>query len=198
MKKGLGLLFALLTTLGSARTLWAHGGGPGLSYDPCAKPVGQYYVHMAAYQPDSNPFGEYCASVPSGGKTLLVFDLVGSAMRQIPVGVEIFDPNGTSGSHKVLSLPATEYPSGVIDINLTLRPGRNYVALVTVGEPPATSTISFPIQVSGWWNGLELPALLAAAGILVAVYYGLRLRREQTLAARKAELRARIRAVSGA
>jgi len=182
----------------SAKVAWAHGGGPGLSYDPCAKPVGQYYVHMSAYQPEANPFAEYCGSIPGGGKTLLVFDLVGAGMRQIPVGVEIRDADDKPGSRNLLSLPAAEHPSGVIDIDLTLRRGHSYVAIVTVGESPASSTIAFPIQVSSWWNGLEIPVLLAILVIAMGVYFSLRLRRQQLAMLRKAEMRTKIRAVSGA
>jgi hypothetical protein len=197
MRRKLALVCVLAFGL-STGVAWAHGGGPGLSYDPCAKPVGQYYVHMSAYQPDANPFAEYCGSVPGGGKTLLVFDLIGAAMHQIPVGVEIRDADENTGSHNMLRLPAAEHPSGVIDVDLTLRRGHTYIATVTVGESPASSTIVFPIQVSSWWNGLEIPALLAIVVIALAVYFSLRLRRQQLAMLRKVEMRAKIRAVSGA
>jgi hypothetical protein len=195
MKRRIGLLFAVVLSLAPTGAAWAHGGGPGLNYDPCAKPIGQYYVHMAVYQPDINRFQEYCGSIPTGGKTLLVFDLVGAAMRQIPVGVDIMDRGGRTGSYKVLSVPAAEHRSGVIDLNLSVEPGHSYVALVTVGESPASTTVVFPIQVRMWWSGFEIPALLAIAGIAIGIYYSLRLWREQAAAMRKTEMRTRIRAV---
>jgi hypothetical protein len=198
MKKRISLLFALVLSLAPTGAAWAHGGGPGLNYDPCARPIGQYFVHMAVYQPELNRFREYCGSIPAGGKTLMVFDLVGAAMRQIPVGVEIMDRGGRTGSYKVLSVTAAEHPSGVIDVNLALEPGHNYSALVTVGESPASTTVVFPIRVQMWWSGFEIPALLAIAGIVFAIFYSLRLWREQAAAVRKAEMRGKIRAVSGA
>lgn len=198
MKQRLGLAFALVLSLIPATIAWAHGGGPGLNYDPCARSVGQYYVHMAAYQPDINRFQEYCGSIPAGGKTLLVFDLVGAAMRQIPVGIEIMERGSSAGNHKVLSVPTAEHPSGVIDVTIPLEPGHSYVALVTVGESPASATVVFPIQVSRWWSDLEIPALLAIAGLAAGIYYSLRLRREQLAALHKAGMRTRLRAVSGA
>ena len=38
----------LLLSLVLPRSAFAHGGGPGLDYDPCAQQVGDDYIHMAA------------------------------------------------------------------------------------------------------------------------------------------------------
>jgi hypothetical protein len=192
------LLAALLLGTALAGSAWAHGGGPGLNYDPCAKRVGLYYVHMAVYQPQVNRFKEYCGKIPGGGKTLLVFDLVGAAMRQTPVGVDIFEMGGRTGSFKVQSVPAGEHAGGVIDMNLDLQPGHSYSAVVTVGEAPANVAITFPIKVSAWWSGLEIPALFLALVLGGGVYYGLQLRRQQLAELRKNEMRNRIRAVGSA
>lgn len=43
----------------------AHGGGPGLDYDACIRGVEmEHFVHFAAYQPQFNPFAEYCGTLP--------------------------------------------------------------------------------------------------------------------------------------
>lgn len=175
---------------------WAHGGGPGLGYDPCAKRVGMYYVHMAAYQPRLDPFKEYCGQIPGAGDTLFVFDLVGAEMRRTPVAVEIVDAGGRSGRYQVAAAPPKEYPSGVIDIGLKLRAGHSYTALVTVGESPASYTVEFPVSVESWWSGLAPLAALIIVVLAAAAAYCLRQRKELRVMLRKAELRPRIRAVS--
>jgi hypothetical protein len=192
------ILAALLLGTALTGSAWAHGGGPGLNYDPCAKRVGLYYVHMAVYQPEVNRFQEYCGKIPGGGKTLLVFDLVGAEMRKTPVGVDIFEMGGRTGSFKVESVPAAEHATGVIDMNLDLQPGHNYSAVVTVGEAPASVAIAFPITVNAWWNGLEIPALFLALVVGGALFYSLKLRRQHLAALRKAEMRNRIRAIGNA
>ena len=190
------LVTGLLFGLASAGSAWAHGGGPGLSYDPCAQRVGLYYVHMAIYQPQIDSSQEYCGTITRGGDTLIVFDLVGAEMRHTPVAVDIFETGGHSGSYKLASVPEVEHVSGVINVTLPLQAGHSYQAVVTVGEAPASYTLTFPISVNAGWNGLTLPGLLILAVLGGSIYYSLRLRREHVAALRKTEMRSRIRAVS--
>lgn len=59
----------------------AHGGGPGLGYDPCMRQAGtDDFIHLAVYQPEFNPFAEYCGALPEAGRTMLVFDLMGAEL----------------------------------------------------------------------------------------------------------------------
>jgi len=190
----IGLLI-ILTYVGSA---WAHGGGPGLNYDPCAKRVGLYYVHMAVYQPQLNRFQEYCGKIPAGGDTLVVFDLIGSEMHDTPVSVDLVELGGRTGSSKLASIPAVEHVSGVVNMNVLLQAGHSYQAIVTVGESPASYTLIFPINVNAWWNGFEFPALLVLAVFAGGVYYSLRLRREHLTAVRKARMCSKFHTVRSA
>ncbi len=198
MNRSKSLFIGLLLNLVFTGSAWAHGGGPGLNYDPCARRVGLYYVHMAVYQPQVDSSQEYCGKIPGGGDTLIVFDLIGAGMRQTPVAVDIVDTVGPPGSVKLASVPDGEHVSGVIDVNVSLRPGHSYQAVVTVGEAPATYTLTFPINVDAWWNGFEIPGLLVLAVLGGSIYYSLRLRREHLAALHKTEMRSRIRAVGGA
>jgi hypothetical protein len=150
---------------------------------------------MAVYQPQVDSSQEYCGTIPGGGDTLIVFDLIGTGMRQTPVAVDIVDAGRPSGSGKLASVPNGEHVSGVIDVNVSVQPGHNYQALVTIGEAPATYTVTFPIKVNAWWNGFEIPGLLVLAVVGGSIYYSLRLRREHLAALRKIEIRSRIRAV---
>ncbi len=149
------------------RGAWAHGGGPGLDYDPCAEWAGvDNYVHFSAYQPEFNRFAEYCGSLPRSGPTLLVFDLVGPDLVGAPVAVEIVRADGT----RRLSLAAKRYPSGVINIRTDLQHGE-YGALLTIGEAPAVYHVHFHLRVGAWWGPLVAPLILAAIILLGAAIY---------------------------
>jgi hypothetical protein len=198
MSRKIGLVIGLLFSLASTGSAWAHGGGPGLDYDPCAKRVGLSYVHMAAYQPQLNWFQEYCGKIPAGGDTLFVFDLIGSQMRHMPVSVELVELGGRTGSVNLASIPSAEHVSGVINFAVSLQPGHSYQAVVTVGEAPTSHTLTFPISVNAWWNGFKTPGLLVLAVLWGSIYYSLRLRREHLAILHNAEMRSRIRALGSA
>jgi hypothetical protein len=187
----MGLLFGLISN-GSA---WAHGGGPGLDYDPCAQRVGNDYVHMAAYQPQANWFHEYCGKIPASGVTLFVFDLMGSGMRHTPVGVVLVELGGRAGKISLVSTPSAEHVSGVINLSVLLQRGHSYQAVVTIGQTPTSHILTFPISVNAWWNGFEIPGLLVLAVLWCSIYLTLRFRREHQVLLAKIEPTNRLRAV---
>ena len=157
----------MLAAVLSPRLAAAHGGGPGLDYDPCARYAGiDNYVHFSAYQPQYNRFAEYCGNLPRGGKTLLVFDLVGPELLRDRVAVAIVPEGGTP----TLSLPAQRYPAGVIDLETTLDPG-HYDALLTIGETPTVYHVNFDVAVGSWWQPLIAPFVVASLILLVAIGY---------------------------
>src|SRR5262249_23497539 len=128
----------LLLSLVLPRLAFAHGGGPGFDYDPCAQQVGGDYIHMAAYQPELNWSQEYCGTIPTGGKTLFVFDLVGSEMRHIPVSIKLVEYRAVT----LVSIAAVKHLAGVINFSVPLKPGHTYEAVVSVGDGPMTHTIT--------------------------------------------------------
>jgi hypothetical protein len=197
VSRKIGLVIGLLLSLAYAGSVSAHGGGPGLDYDPCAQRVGLDYVHMAAYQPQLNWFQEYCGTIPAGGVTLFVFDLIGAEMRHTPVSIDLVEL-GRTGRVNVASIPFVQHVSGVINFSVSLQTGHTYQAVVTVGEAPTNHTLTFPISVNSWWTGLEIPGLLVLAVFWGCIYYSLRLRREHLAAMRKIETCSHIRAVGGA
>jgi hypothetical protein len=198
VSRKIGLVIGLLLSLAYAGSASAHGGGPGLDYDPCAQRVGLDYVHMTAYQPQLNWFQEYCGTIPAGGVTLFVFDLIGAEIRHTPVGIDLVEHGGRTGSVHLASIPFVEHVSGVINFSVPLQTGHTYQAVVTVGGAPTSHTLTFPISVNSWWNGLEIPGLLVLAVLWGCIYYSLRLRREHLAAMRKIEMRIHIRAVGSA
>jgi len=136
--------------------VWAHGGGPGLDYESCVRGVEmEHFVHFAVYQPQYNPFAEYCGSLPRAGKTLLVFDLMDAELPNLPVSIEVIGEGGV----RRLSAPARRYRTGVIDLQVDLPPGK-YTAVVSIEEPGDRHRIIFPLSVGTWWSRLVGPAIL--------------------------------------
>jgi hypothetical protein len=161
------LVAALLFAVLPPRVALAHGGGPGLDYDPCARYAGlDNYVHFSAYQPQFNRFAEYCGSLPRGGKTLLVFDLLGAELVNAPVAIELV---GEGGARR-LAIPPRHYPAGVIDVEADLDPG-HYDALVTIGDAPTVYHVNFDLAVGAWWYPLITPLIIASLILLIAIGY---------------------------
>jgi hypothetical protein len=145
----------------------AHGGGPGLTYDPCMQQTGaDDFIHLAVYQPDFNPFAEYCAAVPQAGRTLLVFDLMGAELPDEPVSLEVSE----EGGHVRMSVPSRRYRSGVADLRADLPPGK-YTVLVSIDEPRESRRLAFPLTVGAWWGRLVVPVVIILLIGLVTVGY---------------------------
>jgi hypothetical protein len=134
----------------------AHGGGPGLGYDPCIRQAGvDDFIHLAVYQPDFNPFAEYCGALPQAGRTLLVFDLIGAELPDAPVSLEVLQEGGRFR----LSVPARRYRSGVAGLRADLPPGK-YDVLVSIEGPNGRHRITFTLAVGAWWERLVVPLLI--------------------------------------
>lgn len=160
---GLRLVLLLTIMWFTPELVWAHGGGPGLDYDACIRGAEtDHFVHFAAYQPQYNPFAEYCGSLPRPGRALLVFDLIGVELPNLPVSIEVIEEGGV----RRVSAPARRYRTGVIGLETDLPPGR-YSAVVTVEEPGGRHQIVFPLSVGTWWSGLA-GAVMVILLILVA------------------------------
>src|SRR6516225_9386635 len=112
------LLIIWISALGFAAGIAeAHGGGPGLTYDPCMRQAGvDDFIHMAVYQPEFNPFAEYCGALPQAGRTLLVFDLIGAELPDAQVSLDVLD----QGGRRQLSVPPRRYSSGVASLQADL------------------------------------------------------------------------------
>jgi hypothetical protein len=144
----------------------AHGGGPGLSYDPCMQQnAADDFVHMAVYQPQFNPFAEFCDALPKAGPTLLVFDLIGAELSDAPVSLEVVQKDGPLH----LTVPAHRYRSGVAELRADLPLGK-YTVLVTIDEAGSHGHLAFPLRVGIWWDRVAGP--LAAVLLILGVTAG--------------------------
>ena len=144
-----------------------HGGGPGLTYDPCIQQMGaDDFIHLAVYQPEFNPFAEFCDALPKAGRTLLVFDLMGTELPDAAVSLEVLEEGGSVR----LSVPPRRYRSGVADLLADLPPGK-YTVLVSVEEPGGRRRLAFPLAVGAWWGRLITPLLVVLLiGFVTAGY----------------------------
>jgi hypothetical protein len=150
----------------SASPVWAHGGA-GIDIDPCAQKVGPYYIHFTAYQPQTDPSGEYCEDVPKAGNTILVFDLVDQELRGKPLAIRVIEAANTPEPRTVLEVAAKTYPNGVVNAEANFDTPGTYLAIVTLKGPE--NTVSFPIRVEMW-----SATLVPLFGLLVmgsALYY---------------------------
>jgi hypothetical protein len=162
-----GALLTWFVVMSTAVTVWAHGGGPELNYDPCAQWVeSENYLHFAAYQPEFNRFAEYCRTLPRAGETLLVFDLVGAGLMADSISIEL----EREGGPKQLSIPSRRYPSGVITLSVPLQAGR-YHAVLIIGRAPDVHRVDFDFRVGAWWGGLLAPFLIIGFVFAAALAY---------------------------
>jgi hypothetical protein len=145
----------------------AHGGGPGLAYDPCMRQAGaDDFVHLAVYQPEFNPFAEYCGALPKAGRTVLVFDLLGVELPDDRVSLELLQ----EGGRFQLFVPAQRYHTGVADLPADL-PAGTYTVLVSIDEPDGHHSVAFPLAVGAWWDRLIVPlAIMLLIGTATTGY----------------------------
>ena len=151
-------LFGLVLTIFSPFVVWAHG-GIGIEKDPCVRRVGPYLIHFAVYQPQFNSAEEYCTNVPKAGNTILVFDLVDSELRSVPLTIQVVGAVGTPQPNTVLYVPLQTYPTGVVNAEAQLDQPGKYTVIVTLEGP--SRPIEFPLRVAMW-----SPGFLAVIGVL--------------------------------
>ena len=150
MKKRVLGLFCFVFTAFSLSVVWAHG-GVGIEKDPCVRRAGPYLIHFAVYQPQFNSAEEYCTAVPKAGNTILVFDLVDSELRSLPLTIQVVGASGAPQPKTVLYVPSQTYPTGVVNAEAKLdQPGTYTVSVTLEGF---THPIQFPLRVAMWASG---------------------------------------------
>jgi len=166
---------------------WAHRDrGPN---DPCRRQIGDSLLHLTLYQPQFDPVAEYCEEAPRTGNTVMVVDVTDGELRQTPIGLEVIE-TGISGQSRIIqSLPAKIYELGVVDTEVLLTEGSDYVVRVTLELEAGgqAQVLAFPIRVAAWYRAMLMPALivvglLALTAISVIRYY-VTTRQDESLAA---------------
>lgn len=131
--------FSVLITILGQSFVYAHGGA-AIELDKCVARIGKFTMHFIAYQAGSGT--EYCWDLAGPGKSILVFDLLDTAMRTKPTEVRVVE---------------------------TAEEGRRYAAVVTLRDArPLVSRLPIQVRESA---GIQL-TLIAGAMLLIAVVLG--------------------------
>jgi hypothetical protein len=153
-----------------ASGVWAHG-GLSMEQDMCKLTVGPYMMHFAGYQEDAQRT-EFCEDIPHKGPTIVVLDMVDSALRDMPVEFRIVRKSDgpLDAAPVVYKLAAAVYPKGTLMVRHDFMEDGDYVGLVYAGADRQYASV-FPFSVgrtSGYGLyvlGLVLLVLLAWAGL---------------------------------
>ena len=117
-----------------ASTALGHG-KVSLDEDPCTRQVGLSMIHLTAYQPQHDKTKEYCTEIPLAGDTYLVVDLIDSDLRNMPVGLKVFQGDTQEGD-AITQIKADYHPDGVISGIGRLDKGLYSVVITAEGIPP--------------------------------------------------------------
>ncbi len=139
MRLGKAMGIALILMCAATQSVSAHGGkSPEL--DECIIALGKFTMHFSSYEPGVGT--QHCWTFPRPGAAIMVFDLLESAVRNIPLDVRLFelpkegDPDSTTRT--LVHLRPRVYPSGTVLLKTKLESGRRYMAQVSMGaEKPA-------------------------------------------------------------
>jgi hypothetical protein len=187
--------FPMIMILGliMGSTAWAHRDrGPD---DPCRKQIGDSLLHLTLYQPHFDPDAEYCEEVPRAGRTVVVVDVTAGELRQVPISLEMIAQSESGQPRSVLSLPNKILDRGMVDSEVVLDEGNNYVAEVEVdlGAGKERQKFSFPIKVAPWYTAMVKPALMIVGLLVVTVIsvirYQMSSRQQEEMAVGKRRVR---------
>ena len=156
---------------------WAHG-GLSMEQDMCKLTVGPYMMHFAGYQEDAQRT-EFCEDIPHKGPTIIVLDMVDSALRDLPVEFRIVRKTDgpVDAAPVVYKLPPATYPRGTLMVRHDFMDDGDYVGLVYAGDGQKHASV-FPFAV-GKPRGSVLHYVLGALALLALGFAGLAVGRQR-------------------
>jgi len=143
------LVMALYTGIASA-----HGKEP-LEQDRCVRGAEGSMVHLSTYQPQYEPNAQYCTEIPKEGETFLVVDLIGQALRDMPVAMRVVKGTSETEDETVSFLHASYHPDGVIGEKTTLDQGQYTVFITGEGVPPVRYQYPLRVQQINYANAFR-------------------------------------------
>ena len=162
------IAFSLFLSLLVPASVWAHGGASGVDADSCRIPVGSYWVHFTAYQPQLTGTTEYCGSIPETGSTTIVFDYEGKALRNMTVEFEITkEPEGIRVFYKE---PST-YSTGSANTTINFTEPSAYLAHVTLVNNGQKIDAHIPFKVGTAQTGISATTWFIIVVVLGAIGY---------------------------
>ncbi len=162
------IAFSLFVSFLIPASVWAHGGASGVDADSCRIPVGSYWVHFTAYQPQLTGTTEYCNSIPETGSTTIVFDYEGKALRNMTVEFEITrEPEGS----RVFYKEPLAYPTGSANTTINFTEPGSYLAHVTLVNEGQKIDAHIPFKVGASQTGISGSTWFVIVVVLGAIGY---------------------------
>jgi hypothetical protein len=121
-------------------------------------------LHLSAYQPQHEPSDQYCTEIPREGNTLLVIDLAGQALRDIPVGIRVVRGTSEVNDETVAHLRPSYHPDGVMRGEASLDKGLYTVFITGEAAPPVHYEYQLRVQMIDYTNIFR-----TAIGALIAL-----------------------------
>jgi hypothetical protein len=167
------IFIGLLAMLFSA-ALWAHGGAAGTDTDQCKFELEKdHWLHYTAYQPNSFPAEEFCASIPNvKDAILLVFDYQDNRYRNNTVEFEVTkEPEGT----RVFFLPAAKHKSGTVELKLPNgvdEPGKYLIHITLVPDQGERLDAHMSFTAGGGAKTAGTTYFLYALAVVAVLFMG--------------------------
>ena len=158
----------VLSALIPVSVTWAHGGA-SVEADTCRINVGPHLVHFTAYQPQLSGTTEFCNNIPELGKSVIVFDYEGKALRNMTVEFEITkEPEGS----RIFYKEPSKAPTGTINTEVNFTTPGNYLAHVTLVNEGQKVDAHVPFSVgSAGAGGISTSTILIILVVLAAAGY---------------------------
>jgi len=168
MKSTLAALGFILVAMASTSVSWADGGGAGTGPSgACRVEVGSHLVLFTAYQPQLTGTTPFCSDIPELGKTAVVFDYEGKALRDMTVEFEI---TKEPGGKRVFYQPPELHPTGTFTRDVNFTEAGDYIAHVTLVNEGQKYDAHVPFGVAEA-HGLSLNTYIIIAVTLIALGY---------------------------
>lgn len=168
-KISLGLLALLFSA-----NLLAHGGAAGTDTDQCKFELEKdHWLHYTAYQPNSFPAEEFCASLPKlNEKIMLVFDYQDNKYRNDTVEFEVTkEPEGK----RVFFLAGAKHKKGTVELVLpegVPEAGKYLIHITLVPDQGERLDAHMSFSAGGGAATAKTTYALYALGLFGALYMG--------------------------
>lgn len=172
---GWAVLIALLALPAHAQLMLAHEGHHA---GDCVIKTGAFPVNFSAYERPKGalpPMHGYCVEIPTTGEMIMTVDLPDPESRHTPLSLRLMMEGHGPDGHELLSLPAKQYSSGSISLEVELKDIGQYAILLEAEEGGAKKTlVRIPLTVGkGGGHGdhgsgfgvTEIALLLGVVGI---------------------------------
>lgn len=167
MKSLMMFLCLLLAALLPTSPSWADGGPSSTESGACRVQVGSHLVLFTAYQPQLTGTTPFCSEIPALGKTAVVFDYEGKALRNMTVEFEITKEPGAT---RVFYQAPETHLTGTFTRDVTFTEAGDYTAHVTLVNEGKKYDAHVPFSVAEE-HALSLNIVIVIAVVLIALGY---------------------------